>query len=459
MFLNQPNALVIGQYTQALNNRLFDLYGKIMASINTPNRWELTQAVQKVKSFFLARCHQNNDNVTKTVTKNLNQVSKVFTKTVKVSTQVSTEKALYKWEPYYSFLLRIGRVFRHGRREFSDTLERESLLAESANYARPKDRQRISLLRLHGVVFAKGFSTPIKRDYFFTGFANFSRQAFFTQPENESPSFFACCWINSSKSSSKRICFMVLFERSKSFFSFLSCIGSYQCDRLDFKGSYHYISNYLKKAIPRSAGTLSRDLTQPLNGVMIMANRYDSAHLRAEQSQTTNHKKHLPNDFKMGYSNSTLAKSKGRIETLNYYSATHDALSVFFCVNAYAHLYNRFSSMVALAGHPKGWLVSEYASSLNPVNVTAQEIETSRGDYATNYSEDATMATIPTTFLSTQKLFKFYNLSTAQVVQSIALTEPQARKQLGGQSLIFIAQIRLYSLTERLINLGGYSHV
>ncbi len=115
--------------------------------------------------------------------------------------------------------------------------------------------------------------------------------------------------------------------------------------------------------------------------------------------------------------------------------------------------------MVALAGHPKGWLVSECASSSNPVNVTAQEIGTSRGDFANHYSEDATMATIPTAFLPTQKLYKFYDPSTDQVVQSIALTEPQARKNLGKQSLIFIARIRIHSAVEHSATWGGVNHV
>jgi len=122
--------------------------------------------------------------------------------------------------------------------------------------------------------------------FFINYFPNLILQAVLTQPENDSPSFLACWLICSSRSSSKRICFIVLFERSKSFFSFFSCIGSYHCGRLDYNGSYHYIRNYLKKAIPRSGGTLSRDLTTiTLTEVMIMANRYDSAPLRAEQSK------------------------------------------------------------------------------------------------------------------------------------------------------------------------------
>jgi hypothetical protein len=56
------------------------------------------------------------------------------------------------------------------------------------------------------------------------------------------------------------------------------------------------------------------------------------------------------------------------------------------------------------------------------------------------------------------KLYKFYDLSTAQVVQTTATTERQARKSLGKSSLIFIARIRLYPVIERARSFGGYSH-
>lgn len=169
-------------------------------------------------------------------------------------------------------------------------------------------------------------------------------------------------------------------------------------------------------------------------------------------------KKYLHNLNHSGYIDSALAKSKARIGTLQLPMATHDAQSVFFCVNACAYLFNRFSSMVALAGHPQGWLFSVGGSSSNPVNVTANEIGTSRGD-CTNYPTEAvTMTTIPTPMISTQKLYKFYDLSTAQVVQTTATTERQARKSLGKSSLIFIARIRLYPVIEDTRSFGGYSH-
>ena len=106
---------------------------------------------------------------------------------------------------------------------------------------------------------------------------NLILQAVLTQPEKDSLSFFACWLICSNRSSSKRICFIVLFERSKSFFSFFSCIGNYQCDRLDYSGNYHYIRNYIKKAIPQSTDPTLRDLTTiTLTKVMIMANSNDT---------------------------------------------------------------------------------------------------------------------------------------------------------------------------------------
>lgn len=120
---------------------------------------------------------------------------------------------------------------------------------------------------------------------------------------------------------------------------------------------------------------------------------------------------HLRLLLNVGYSDQALAKSSVRICTLNPYKATHDAPSVFFCVYAYAHprfavLY-RPNSMVMLAGQPKGWLVSLYASSANPVSVTTSiEICTSGGDSLAQYKELIVMMATPT-----QTQFKFLFLS------------------------------------------------
>ena len=160
----------------------------------------------------------------------------------------------------------------------------------------------------------------------------------------------------------------------------------------------------------------------------------------------------------LGYINLALAKSSVRIGTLNYSTATHDALSVFFCVNTCARLFIKSFSMVALVGHPKGWLDSVGASSSNPANVTANEIGTSSGDYNNQPTEAVIMTTTLSPIVSTQKLFKFYDLSTAQVIQTTATTERQARKNLGKQSLIFIARIRITPIIERARTWGGYNH-
>lgn len=112
----------------------------------------------------------------------------------------------------------------------------------------------------------------------------------------------------------------------------------------------------------------------------------------------------------VGYSDQALAKSSVRIGVLNLYKATHDAPSVFFCVNAYAHLLNavlyRTESMVAAAEQPKGWLVSLYASNANSTVVTTPEIGVSGGDSLVLYKEIIVMMATPT-----QTQFKFLFLS------------------------------------------------
>ena len=190
-----------------------------------------------------------------------------------------------------------------------------------------------------------------------------------------------------------------------------------------------------------------------------MANRYDSAHLRAEQSKLLKFydlsiiDKNCLHEFQnLGYINLALAKSSVRIGTLNYSTATHDALSVFFCVNTCARLFIKSFSMVALVGHPKGWLDSVGASSSNPANVTANEIGTSSGDYNNQPAEAVIMTTTPSPIVSALKLFKFYNLLTSQIIETIATTDHQARKKLSNQSLIFIARIRINSNIEQTKN-------
>ena len=383
-------------------------------------------------------------------------------------------------------------IFRHVRKDFIDITTRARI------------RQKTHYM---GLNLKKWFCMSIKRKikkqiplfggiklihYFLFGLASFSRQVAITQAEKlvlfgvgylilisrDCNSFRIILFIQpASDSSPSSFCaFSIACRNSGSslnwngglprLFSFM-CIDTpitpvlmYLC----VMTHYHYI---IKKTIAQRVRTSMSYLTTiTLNEVMIMANRYDSAPLRAEQSKLFKFyglsiidKKRLHEFQNLGYINLALAKSSVRIGTLFILLATHDALSVFFCVNARAHLFIKSFSMVALVGHPKGWLVSSRASSSNPANVTANEIGTSSGDYLNNYLLEAViMTTTPNPIVSTQKLFKFYDLSTAQVIQTTATTEREARKSLGKQSLIFIARIRLTPIIERARTWGGYSH-
>lgn len=299
--------------------------------IKIHNSYRKNQAAQKVKSFLLVG--------------NKLDTGIQFKNTVLVDTKADTSLNVHnKYAPKTNLLMRTNLIIGHVRREFCETIKKGS-------YTRSIDRQVTSSSTLQVASYITLYKNrPITQatiktiiakitrfTFYLPCLFSFSRQASFTHelklpfPDTNS--------ICASKSSSKRICFVVLFGRSKYFLSFLSCIGSYRYDKLNLKGSYHYISNYFKKAMPQSAGTLSRHLTQPLYEVMIMANRYDSAHLRAEQP----------------------------------------------------------------------------------------------------------------------KLYKFYDHSTTQVVQSIAPTECQARNNLGKQSLIFIARKPINPVFNH-VNNWGYAH-
>lgn len=52
------------------------------------------------------------------------------------------------------------------------------------------------------------------------------------------------------------------------------------------------------------------------------------------------------------------------------------------------------------------------------------------------------------------KLYKFYDLSTAKLVEMMAENEQQARQQLGNPSLIFVARKHTCSVT-RMATCGG----
>ena len=394
-------------------------------------------------------------------------------------------------------LKRYGAIFRHVREDFIDITTRARMRRKTHCMGLNLKYWFCMSIKRESVILITRFCQSIKRkprkqippksgiklvNYFLFGLLSFSRQAEITQAEKLVFSFLDCSSIRSINSWGKRIAFLsdLLFLLPVAIFIPKRCLlvcRHYTRSLNNKKGltcahtikySEHTPDEFirLKKQSPEVLPTLSRDLTTiTLNEVMIMANRYDSAHLRAEQSKLFKFydlsiidKNRLHEFQNLGYINLALAKSSVRIETLNYSTATHDALSVFFCVNTCARLFIKSFSMVALVGHPKGWLDSVGASSLNPANVTANEIETSSGDYNNQPTEAVIMTTTPNPIVSTQKLFKFYDLSTAQVIQTTATTEREARKSLGKQSLIFIARIRLTPIIERARTWGGYSH-
>ncbi|AVE42278.1 host cell division inhibitor Icd-like protein [Providencia stuartii] len=148
------------------------------------------------------------------------------------------------------------------------------------------------------------------------------------------------------------------------------------------------------------------------------------------------------------YSATTAPQWAVRRGNLNQLLATHDAPSVFFCVNAYAHLQAvlyRSDSMVALVGQPKGWLDSSNSSISTPASVTAPlERGNSGGDSLTKLLEAAIMAITP---IQTHPKFTFYFLAVRRADlcakpcrQSItAINERAARKMLVAEYVLFFA--------------------
>ena len=106
------------------------------------------------------------------------------------------------------------------------------------------------------------------------------------------------------------------------------------------------------------------------------------------------------------YSFAVAAKSAAGIGVPNYLLATSDAPCVFFYVVAQAHsfsglwclcIHRSFSKiMVARAGQPSGWPVSNKAGYANPVRATTSEIGVSGGSFSDYFKEIAAMATILT---------------------------------------------------------------
>ena len=198
----------------------------------------------------------------------------------------------------------------------------------------------------------------------------------------------------------------------RSLFSFVDIVNSYglTCNRVD--NVLHCMT--FCKAMPRSVVALTGHLITN-DRVIIEVTMYKSnqTHTKITPPPLTKFlvddkpvKNRLPLLVDFGYSDFAPHKTGVRIGTLNILKATHDAPSVFFCVQTkrinapYSHSmvwcvplitvvkprYSQWNtlhrpSMVALAGQPSGWLVSFSASSSNPVNVTTlSEIGTSGGD-------------------------------------------------------------------------------
>ncbi|WP_253248138.1 host cell division inhibitor Icd-like protein [Gilliamella apicola] len=295
------NALAIGQYTQALNNRLNCYFDGI-------------NAIQKVKSFFLVG---NNSSF---------QPKKPIS--VKTSVKVRTKYAVKT-----VFLMRTNHCMGLNLKcWFCQSIKRKT---------RKQIPPKSSIKRMH---------------YFLFCLLSFSRQAAITQAEKLVFSFWDCSSIFSISSCGKRIPLVkdllflypvaiskkILINLVFKHYTLKNCLEKALTCLCTLFYSVYAPSKFcgVKKQSPEVLPTLSRDLTKPLNEVMIMANRYDSAHLRAEQS----------------------------------------------------------------------------------------------------------------------KLYKFYDLSTAQVIQTTATTERQARKILGRRSLIFIARIRITPIIEQARTWGGCYH-
>lgn len=94
--------------------------------------------------------------------------------------------------------------------------------------------------------------------------------------------------ICSSKSSSKRIVLLVLFERSYGFLSFSSCIGSNHYDSLLIYGANQYKGKCYKKTMPRSGGTLTGHLTTSDTQTIEVAMRDHITPLTGRNSHTQN---------------------------------------------------------------------------------------------------------------------------------------------------------------------------
>ncbi|SVZ66227.1 Uncharacterized phage-encoded protein [Klebsiella pneumoniae] len=121
------------------------------------------------------------------------------------------------------------------------------------------------------------------------------------------------------------------------------------------------------------------------------------AHHTASYKLPHRDKKGLRSEGIPVYGYSAPAKSGAGFRSPEMYRAIHDAPSVFFCVVSQAHTF--FSDvviirvahkiMVGWAGQPKGWPVSLYAGTANPVQSITIEFRSSGDGCNTPYKEAA----------------------------------------------------------------------
>lgn len=175
---------------------------------------------------------------------------------------------LSKEENYPHWQGLIG-VTTQGRIEFLESIKKGSQLATLGNVDieyRASENINISLLLWYGKYQFLGLTPNLSSSL---------RQAVLTHALNGSSPIteFIC----SSKSSSKRIIFMVLRDLLNAFFSFLSCTGKYHYDSLLLIGKYHNTGYPNKKAMPCSASTLTGHLiTNDNHTIEVTMSKYNT---------------------------------------------------------------------------------------------------------------------------------------------------------------------------------------
>lgn len=268
------------------------LKGEIRARISALFKWVRSQVRTENRLLKLVSSLVSTENIL------LNSVS-----TLEVSSQVSTEKATYN--------------HAHQERKIFSLASNQDFSTVTTRAREAKDYHRISKVftkigkvnsEFSGML-GREFCQSIKKAYqivfrvhkkgnYLADLANFSRQVAITQAEKLVFSFFAIASICSISSWGKRIFFNcdLLFLLPVTIiqslmFKLLGLINSNK-KWLTCLHTKLYIGIYtpneyfrLYKTIAQRVCTSMSYLTQPLTGVMIMANRYDSAHLRVEQSK------------------------------------------------------------------------------------------------------------------------------------------------------------------------------